>query len=80
MWYYPIPFLMRLLTPGAGRKMSKESEYSDDFKLPVQEFIDNGRLRLASWLHVDPTSILESGHVIASVHHGGANCYHETVL
>lgn len=60
-------------------KMTKWGAYSDDFTLPVQEHIASGRLRLSGWLNADPPSILESGHVVAAVHHGGANCYHEAV-
>lgn len=51
----------------------------DDFKLPLQPFIDSERIRMMSWLPIDPPSILESGYVIASVHHGGSGCYHEAI-
>lgn len=51
----------------------------DDYIRPVQEYIKNGRLRITRWLTVDPASLLESGLVTASVHHGGANCYWEAV-
>ncbi|KAM3558784.1 hypothetical protein ARSEF4850_004444 [Beauveria asiatica] len=36
-------------------------------------------LRVVSWLDVEPTSILESGHVVCSVNHGGANSFFEAV-
>ncbi|KAK8849240.1 glycosyltransferase family 1 protein [Apiospora arundinis] len=39
--------------------------------------IDNGRVRVESWLKSDPVSILRSGHIVCSVHHGGANSYFE---
>lgn len=38
---------------------------------------DIGRVRIESWLGPDPTSLMESGHVICSVHHGGANSFYE---
>jgi hypothetical protein len=61
-------------------KYIKRSEYSDDFLVPLQPYLDSDRLRASNWLAVDPTSILESGNVAAFVHHGGSNCYHEGVL
>lgn len=54
-------------------------EYSDEFLRPLQPFLDNERIKVESWISIDPTSLLESGHIIASVHHGGAGCYHETI-
>ncbi|WZH43095.1 uncharacterized protein QYS62_004097 [Fusarium acuminatum] len=60
-------------------KFNKYGNYSNNIFLPVQRYIENGQLRLERWLTVDPTSILETGRFIASVHHGGANCYNEAV-
>ncbi|KAI0857036.1 hypothetical protein F4860DRAFT_506359 [Xylaria cubensis] len=60
-------------------KMAKEEGAPDNYTLPVQNIIDQGRLRIVEWLTVSPASILETGHVVASVHHGGANCYHEAI-
>ncbi|KAI1848036.1 hypothetical protein JX266_006149 [Neoarthrinium moseri] len=51
--------------------------YSDDFKVEILPFLENGRLKMERWLVADPTSLLESGHIVASVHHGGTGCYHE---
>ncbi|KAM0246292.1 hypothetical protein ACHAQJ_010264 [Trichoderma viride] len=61
-------------------KMRKEGEFSDDFLVPAKKYIEDGRLRLESWLEVDPTSLYKTGDIVASVHHGGANCFYETVL
>ncbi|KAM5349592.1 hypothetical protein ACJ41O_006097 [Fusarium nematophilum] len=60
-------------------KFKKHSDFSDEFLSPVKVHVDNGRLRMHKWLTTDPTSLLESGHIVASVHHGGANCYQEAV-
>ncbi|KAJ2984074.1 hypothetical protein NUW58_g6141 [Xylaria curta] len=60
-------------------KWAKEDTVSADYKLPVKSIIDEGRLRVVDWLTVSPASILDTGHIVASVHHGGANCYHEAV-
>ncbi|KAJ4251887.1 hypothetical protein NW762_011184 [Fusarium torreyae] len=60
-------------------KFNKVKDYSDDVFLPVKGHIESGRLKMEKWLTVDPTSLLESGLIAASVHHGGANCYNEAV-
>lgn len=39
----------------------------------------SGRVRIVNWLKADPVSILESGHVVCTVHHGGSNTYHEAI-
>jgi hypothetical protein len=45
----------------------------------LDRFVTQGRLRLPRWLTVDPAALLETGLISVSVHHGGANCYWETV-
>lgn len=50
-----------------------------DWRPLVEEFIETDRLRVSKWLTVDPAALLETGDIIASVHHGGANCYHEAI-
>ncbi|TGO25525.1 hypothetical protein BPAE_0078g00240 [Botrytis paeoniae] len=37
------------------------------------------QVKLVPWLKPEPISILRSGHIIASVHHGGANSYYESI-
>ncbi|KAI1146535.1 hypothetical protein F4825DRAFT_440482 [Nemania diffusa] len=58
---------------------SSGTEYSNGFSEPLRPFLENGRLKLQSWLEVDPTALMETGHIVASVHHGGAGCYHEAL-
>lgn len=36
-------------------------------------------VRIVSWLAVEPSSILKSGHVVCSVNHGGANSFFEGI-
>lgn len=60
-------------------KFKKLHTYGDDFKGPLQSFIDTGRVKLIDWLAVDPAALLETGDIMALVHHGGSNCYHEAV-
>ncbi|KAI5459311.1 glycosyltransferase family 1 protein [Mariannaea sp. PMI_226] len=37
------------------------------------------RIRISGWIGSEPVSILQSGHVVCSVHHGGANSYNEAI-
>ncbi|KAI0551673.1 hypothetical protein F4679DRAFT_593066 [Xylaria curta] len=61
-------------------KVARENTYSNtDYMLPIRSYIENGRLRIMDWLRVSPVSLLKTGHIIASIHHGGANCYHEAI-
>ncbi|RYO94776.1 hypothetical protein DL766_000039 [Monosporascus sp. MC13-8B] len=64
------------------RKAAVDTEgtiYGDEFASPVHPFLESGRVKMEQWLEVDPTSLLETGHIVASVHHGGAGCYHEAL-
>lgn len=61
-------------------KYRKIGDFNDDWRKPVEKYIQSGRLRLETWLKADPASLLATGQVVVSVHHGGANCFHETVL
>lgn len=38
-----------------------------------------GRLRIEKWIEVQPPTLLQSGHIVASVHHGGAGCFHDAL-
>lgn len=60
-------------------KVAKEGDYSDEYLTPLKPYIQKDRIRVSKWLAVDPVALLETGDVIASVHHGGSNCYHEAV-
>ncbi|KAL6362449.1 hypothetical protein LRP88_03731 [Fusarium phalaenopsidis] len=60
-------------------KFNKHGDYSDDIFAPLKPHLDSGRLKMEKWLTVDPTSLLSSGYIAASVHHGGANCYNEAI-
>lgn len=60
-------------------KMKRQGSYSDEFLSPLKKYIQNDQIRVLKWLSVDPVALLESGDIIASVHHGGSNCYHEAI-
>ncbi|KAI0457112.1 hypothetical protein F5B21DRAFT_465701 [Xylaria acuta] len=53
--------------------------YGDEFMAPLRPYLENGRLKMEPWLEVQPVSLLETGHIVASVHHGGAGCYSEAL-
>jgi hypothetical protein len=55
------------------------NQLPDDYLDQVKEYVDNGRLRVEKWIKIDPAAMMRTGNIVASVHHGGANCYHETV-
>ncbi|KAI2465912.1 hypothetical protein F4781DRAFT_445583 [Annulohypoxylon bovei var. microspora] len=64
------------------RKTDKELggvPYGDEFMTPVLPFLENGRLKIVPWIPVEPTSLFETGHIIASVNHGGAGCFNEAL-
>lgn len=60
-------------------KFNKQGDYPDDFMRSIMPHVDAGRVRVVGWLEADPFSLLETGHFVASVHHGGSNCYHEAI-
>jgi hypothetical protein len=45
----------------------------------IEKEIAVGRVRVEEWLSVDPVAVLQSGHVVCSVHHGGSNSFHEAL-
>lgn len=42
--------------------------------------LTSGRVRITDWLETPPISILKSGNILCSIHHGGANSYYETIM
>ncbi|EQL03102.1 glycosyltransferase family 1 protein [Ophiocordyceps sinensis CO18] len=45
----------------------------------LDDYIRAGHVRIVDWIQAEPNSILRSGHVACSVHHGGANSFNEAV-
>ncbi|KAJ5604574.1 hypothetical protein N7510_009728 [Penicillium lagena] len=45
----------------------------------IVNYIQNDRVKVLSWLPVEPISVLQSGRVVCMVHHGGSNSYHEAI-
>lgn len=45
----------------------------------ISDELATGRVKVLEWLSVDPLAVLQSGHVVCSVHHGGSNSFHEAL-
>jgi hypothetical protein len=41
--------------------------------------IQSGRVKIMEWMSVDPLAVLQTGHIVCSVHHGGSNSFHEAL-
>jgi hypothetical protein len=64
--------LWKLKAEATSEKGSQESLHAI-----LGREMEDGRVRIENWLKADPVVILRSGHVVCSVHHGGANSYFE---
>ena len=59
-------------------KMDKLEPFDDQFlKAAMRD--SAGRLRIEKWLEVEPPTLLQDGHILAFVHHGGAGSYHDSI-
>jgi hypothetical protein len=61
-------------------KMPFSLERGSPFYDIIGSEIESQRVRVVSWLATSPLSILESGNIILSVNHAGANSWNEAVL
>ena len=41
--------------------------------------IEAGVVRIQSWFKVEPLAMLQTGQIICTVHHGGANSWYEAI-
>lgn len=46
---------------------------------PLQAELDSDQVRILSWFEVEPLAMLETGQIVCSVHHGGANSWYEAI-
>ncbi|KAK7431023.1 hypothetical protein QQZ08_002553 [Neonectria magnoliae] len=46
----------------------------------VGKEIEAGQVRIVDWAVAEPIAILKTGHVVCSVHHGGANSFNEAIV
>jgi len=61
-------------------KKSKDNNWvsTNDMFSNISSYVGS-RLRIESWIKIDPTAILESENVVLLVHHGGSSTYHEAI-
>lgn len=50
-----------------------------DWQAVVEPLEATQRVRATQWLSVDPSSLMETGHIVAHLTHGGAGGYHESI-
>lgn len=58
-------------------KIRFEWEQDPGLRHLKDSLVGTGRLRVTEWLIEDPSTLLNSGHIVCSVHHGGANSFYE---
>ncbi|KAL4973649.1 hypothetical protein BDW66DRAFT_161896 [Aspergillus desertorum] len=46
---------------------------------PLQREMEADQVRIRSWFEVEPLAMLETGQIVCSVHHGGANSWYEAI-
>lgn len=64
-------------------KLTKHPNDPDDMYdeaiAPLDQLVSKSRVRITSWLNAEPLALLESGHVVCTIHHGGANSWFEAL-
>lgn len=60
-----------------GNYRSETQQLLDVSRAILQDLCDAGRVRIVQWLDVDPVALLSTGHIVCTVHHGGANSWFE---
>ncbi|TFK31387.1 hypothetical protein BDQ12DRAFT_740049 [Crucibulum laeve] len=61
-------------------KVSEEAKVDDVINDELGKEMQKGRIRIVDWLDVEPFATLEEGHIICSVHHGGAGTFLESAV
>ncbi|KAF5698761.1 glycosyltransferase family 1 [Fusarium mundagurra] len=83
-----LQILWKLKTKGAesGRTDSERPEQlqvDDDVYERIRHLLgkemDRDQIRLTSWVTAEPKSVLESGHIVCSINHGGASSFNEAL-
>lgn len=46
---------------------------------PLRKESETDRVRIQPWFEVEPMAMLETGRIVCSVHHGGANSWYEAI-
>lgn len=89
--YVPSPAFSQALATALRLQLERNSNVQVLWKLKINrdlvsevgeilsKEIATGCVKIESWLKAEPGALLRSGHIICSVHHGGANSYYEAV-
>ncbi len=79
----PIQILWKLgRKPEAGGAEPQREVYEGPWKAVTDILkleLETDRVRVTDWVKAEPKSVLESGNVICSINHGGANSFYEAL-
>jgi 2-acylglycerol O-acyltransferase 1 len=56
----------------------EENVYAQSIK-PLQAEVEADTARIRPWFEVEPMAMLQTGQIVCSVHHGGANSWYEAI-
>ncbi|EQB59522.1 UDP-glucoronosyl and UDP-glucosyl transferase [Colletotrichum gloeosporioides Cg-14] len=74
LWKMPL-----VLTEEDGSDQAKFVGRWEEFTDILRPELDGDRARITHWFTAEPKSILESGHIVCSIHQGGSNSFHEAL-
>ncbi|KAK1973705.1 diacylglycerol O-acyltransferase [Colletotrichum cereale] len=60
-------------------KLNSTAEVFAKAESTLHNELDQDRVRICTWLEVDPTAIMRSGRLCCVVHHAGANAFYEAL-
>ncbi|KKP02842.1 hypothetical protein THAR02_05072 [Trichoderma harzianum] len=69
---------------GEGKAASSSADQHEEdvyngIRTHLGKEMDNDQVRLTNWVTAEPKSVLESGHIICSMNHGGASSFNEAL-
>jgi UDP:flavonoid glycosyltransferase YjiC (YdhE family) len=77
-----LQILWKLQRKLATDRKPDPNDYSGEWK-DIRDILgqemDADLVRITDWVTAEPYSVLASGHVVCSVHHGGANSFNESI-
>ena len=69
------------IDPESGVQFFWKLSGKDKFEGMIEELVANSkdreRFRIVDWIDADPAAVMNHPNVVVSIHHGGANSYHE---
>lgn len=69
---------MQVLWKLPKHPFDKEGVYDTAIE-PLRAYMQVDRVRVQPWFDVEPMAMLETGRIVCSVHHGGANSWYEAI-